>query len=141
MLYIILAIIAYTFAILLSTAASRSANTNLVTAVINTVSAVIPILVIAPLLAKEFVVSQKYGMALAVGAGVMIAVFSMALNRSYALVPIGIVAPLVFGGSIVLSAIGGYFVFGEKISTMQLLGLTLVSVGLLVIIYARAQTA
>lgn len=140
MLYIILAIIAYTIAILIATAASRSANTNLVTAVINTVSAVIPILVVAPLLTKEFVVSQKYGILLAVAGGVMIAVFSMALNRSYALVPIGIVAPLVFGGSIVLSAIGGYFIFGEKISAMQLLGLTLVSIGLVVIVYARTQT-
>jgi transporter family protein len=141
MLYILLATLMYTVAIIVSAVASRTSNTSLVSAVINTVSAIIPVVVIVPLLSKQFIVSQKNGILLAIAAGVLIALFSMALNKAYSVVPVGIVVPLIFGGSIILSAILSVILLKEHISLVQAVGIATMTIGLAIIIYARLQTA
>lgn len=138
MVYIFLALIFYSTAIILGTYASRVANTSIVAALINIVSAVIPTIVAIPLLNKANIQNQRLGLLAALVAGILIALFSLALTISYSQNKVAIVVPVVFGGSIVLSAILSYFLFKEKITLFQGAGLALLAIGLIIITYARA---
>jgi drug/metabolite transporter (DMT)-like permease len=138
MVYIFLALIFYTGLVLVSTAASRNANTNLVAAVNNVVSAIIPILVVIPALSKKAFTGHKFGIWMAVLAGLLVGLFSLALTKSFSENKLGIVTPIVYGGTILLSTIGSYFLFKEKVSVTEGFGLLLVLIGLGVVIYARA---
>lgn len=138
MIWIIIASVIYGVAIVLAAVASRNANTTVVAAILNTVSAVIPIAVAIPLLEKKTLQQQKYGLIMAVATGVLIAFFVMAVNKAYAVNKVGIVAPAVFGGAIFLSTAISYFALKEKISLLQAIGLLMLAIGFGVIIYARA---
>jgi multidrug transporter EmrE-like cation transporter len=105
------------------------------------VSAVIPFVVALPFLNKKNVTSHKYGIVMAIIAGLAIALFSMALTKSYSLNKVGIVAPIVFGGAIVLSTLFSIIIFKDKTSSIELTGLAVVAVGIALIIYARATTS
>ena len=98
MVFIILAALFYTGAILLSTFASRAINSNLVSAIVNGVSAIIPVLVVIPLLGKKLSENGKLGVITAVLSGICIALFAMSLNKSFQINKVGIVSPIVFGG-------------------------------------------
>ncbi len=137
MVYIILAMLLYTAAIMFATTASRTANTNLITAVINTVSSIIPLALVVPLLNKQTIQHQKFGVTMAAVAGVFIALYALTIAKGYATNKVAIVVPVVFGGSIFLSAILSYVIFKEKISQMQGIGLLVLGVGLGLIIYSR----
>ncbi len=137
MIYIILASISYTAAIILSTIAARSANTNLVAIVSNLVSVFIPLAIIAPLISKKFIIDSKYGIFMSFLAGLAVAFFTMSLLKSYSQNKVAVVVPMVFGGAIFLSAFVSYIVFKEKITLFQGIGLLLLGVGLFLIIYAR----
>lgn len=138
MIYIILSIILYTVAILLGAVASRNANSNLVSGIMNIFSALIPIAVAIPLLTKKVIVSHKLGVYSAILAGIAIALFTMALNKSYSENKVGIVAPAVFGGAILFSTLLSIYFFGEKVTFIQGLGLAFVGLGLITILYAKA---
>ncbi len=138
MLYIIVASIFYTAAIMLGTVASRHANTNLVAAIINMMGALVPVGVLVPIMNNKLFTNSRYGIIMAVLAGIAIAIFSMALTKSYSENKVGIVAPLILGGAIFLSAILSSLIFKEKITPFQGGGLALLGLGLLLIIYARA---
>ncbi len=138
MIYIFLALIFYTTAIIFGSLASRNANTNLVTAIMNILSAAIPIVIIVPILNKKLLTNSTFGVLMAVVAGIAIALFTMAVNKSYSINKVGIVAPIVFGGSIFLSAILSYLIFKEKVTFIQLIGLIFLGIGLSFVIYARA---
>ncbi len=138
MIYIFLALILYSVAILVGASASRNVNTNLAAAITNLVSAVIPIAVVVPILAKKAFTNYKFGISMAFLDGVLIALFTMALTKAYSINKVGIVAPVVFGGAIFLSTILSYFVFKEKITVTEAVGLILVGIGLVIVTYARA---
>lgn len=76
---------------------------------------------------------------MAVLSGLVVGLFVMALAKSFTQNRIGIVAPVVYGGTILVSTVLSYFVFKEKITLVEGLGLILVLAGLTVIIYARAS--
>lgn len=141
MIYIIAALILYTTAILLGTAAARNANTNLVSLITNALSVLIPVAVVAPHLSKKAFSSHKFGIVMAVLGGIVVGLFVMALNKSFSLNKVGIVAPIVFGGAILLSTVLSIFVFKEKITFIECIGLVLVLAGLSVVIYARATSS
>lgn len=128
----------YTCAIILGAVASRNANTNLVAAISNIISAIIPVSVIIPILNKKLFTNSKYGVVMSVLTGIAIALFTMALTKSYSTNKVAIVAPVVFGGAIFLSSLLSYFFFKEKISFIQGVGLALLGLGLIFIIYARS---
>lgn len=138
MVYIVLAAIFYSGAVIFATVASRAINSNLVAAIVNTVSALIPIAIVIPLLGKKFLENDKLGLIAAVFAGVCIAIFALSLNKSFQLNKVAIVTPIVFGGMIFLTAILSYFIFKEKVSLVQFSGLTFLGIGLLLIIYAAS---
>lgn len=137
MIYIFLASLLYTAAITVGTLASRSANTNLVAGVINAVSAIIPIALVIPILNAKTFADSKMGLIYAVIAGLLIALFTMALGKAVSENKVAIVSPIVFGGAIFLSAILGYVVFKEQVSRFQTIGLFFLAVGLGLVIYAR----
>ena len=138
MIFIVIAAVFYAFAIIFGTVASRHLNTNLSAGIINLLSATIPIAVAIPAITKKSLVSNKFGLLMSLFAGMCIAIFAMALTRSYSLNKVGIVAPLVFGGSILISTILSFVILKEKATITQIIGLLIVMVGLSVIIYSRA---
>jgi drug/metabolite transporter (DMT)-like permease len=138
MIYLFLALIFYTSLVLVSTAASRNLNTNLVAAINNVVSAIIPVIVAVPLLHKKSFTDQKFGVIMAVLGGVFVGFFSLALTKSFSLNKVGIVTPVIYGGTIVLATIASYFLFKEKITLIEGVGLAFVVVGIGFVIYARA---
>lgn len=75
---------------------------------------------------------------MAVLGGVMVSIFALAFNKSLAENKVGIVTPVLYGGTIFMSTIISYFIFKEKISAVEGIGLVLVLIGLSVIIYAKA---
>jgi multidrug transporter EmrE-like cation transporter len=140
MIYLVLALLLYTAAILIGAVASRNANTNLVSAITNLISIIIPVIVAAPLLAKKNLTHQKYGLVMAAIGGIVVSLFVLALNKSFTQNKIGIVTPVVFGGAILLSTSLSYFIFKEKVSGVEGVGLALMLGGLIVLLYARATT-
>ncbi len=137
MIYIFLALIFYTSLLLIGTFASRIANTNLVSAIINLFSAIIPTIVAIPLLNKATIDNQRLGVIAAIIAGLIVGLFTLTLNKSLAINKVGIVTPIIFGGSIFLSTILSYFIFKEKVSIMHGIGLVLLGIGFLIVTYAR----
>lgn len=137
MLYIFLATIFYSASIIFITFASRILNTTLVAAIVNIVSAILPALVVIPVLNKVNIHDQKLALIAAIIGGILIALFGIALSKSYSLNKVAVVVPIVFGGSILISTILGSILFKEKVSLIQGLGLSLLGVALLIIIYAR----
>jgi len=122
---------------MLGTTAARNANTAVISTIMNVVSAIIPLAVAIPAVVKNGLGNQKLGIIYALLAGIAIALFTLALNKSYAVNKVAVVAPIVFGGAIFLSAILSYFFFKEKIGLIQGVGLAVLAIGLLLIIYAR----
>lgn len=137
MIYIFLATIFYSTSIIFITFASRILNTTLVVAIVNIVSAILPALVVIPVLNKVNIQDQKLALIAAIIGGILIALFGIALSKSYSLNKVAVVVPIVFGGSILISTILGSIIFKEKVGMIQGIGLSLLGVGLLIIIYAR----
>lgn len=137
MIYIGIAVLFYTTALICATLASRAINSTLVTGIMNLISALLPIALVVSTLNKKLIDHSKYGILLAALGGLAIAIFSIAMNKSLAVNKVAIVTPLVFGGTIFLSAILSTLIFKEKISLLQGIGLALLAVGLAFIIYSR----
>jgi drug/metabolite transporter (DMT)-like permease len=141
MIYLVFACLLYTAAVLIGTTASRNANTNIVSAITNAVSVVVPILVAAPALSKKSISGHKYGLWMAALGGVVIGLFVLALNKSFSENKVGIVTPIVYGGTILLSTVLSYFIFKEKITMLEGFGLVFVLVGLALVAYARTTAS
>ncbi len=136
MIYIIIATILYTIALIFITLSARHADTNLATAITNIVSTILPVIIIIPYLNKKLVSDGKVGLIYAILGGIAIALYTLALTKSFATNKIAIVSPIIYGGSIFLTAIISFILFKEKISLFQGIGLSLVGVGILFILYA-----
>lgn len=129
--------ILFTAAIMAGTIASRSMNTYIVAAIENFVSIIIPLFLALPLIGKVSFQNQKIGIIASILVGIFVALYVITLTKSYALNKVAIVAPLVFGGAIFLSAVLSYFIFKEKFSFFQGVGLFFLAIGLIIITYAR----
>jgi multidrug transporter EmrE-like cation transporter len=140
MFYIIAACLLYTIAILLASFASRNADSAAVSLIANTVSVVAPLAVVVQKIAKKSLGGQSRGLWVAALTGLIIGAYVLALNKSYSVNKVGVVTPMVFGGAIFLSAVASYFLYKQKISLTEGIGLSLVLVGVLIIGYARATT-
>jgi uncharacterized membrane protein len=104
----------------------------------NVISAIIPIIVVFPIVNTKLLNSGKLGILIAILGGIAIAFFTLALNKSFQVNKVAIVSPIVFGGAIFLSAILSAIFFKEKVSTFQMFGLAFLGMGLITIIYAAA---
>lgn len=128
----------YSTALLFIAAASRHTSATLATAIVNGISAIIPIILAVALLNKKEVIGHRFGVVMALCGGVAIAFFGLSLTKALTQNKVGIVSPVVFGGAIFASTIASFFIFKEKTTPVQSLGLMLVGLGLIAIIYARA---
>lgn len=137
MLYIFVALVFYTLGILALTLASRKSDAVVVTAIGNIVASLIPITLMLFKFKVSEIFNNKQGVLFAGLSGVCIAIFGIAIARAYSSNNVGIVVPIVFGGSIFLSTVLSYFLFGEKVGTVQSIGLTFIFIGLLLVIYTR----
>jgi len=137
MIYIIAAMLLYIATTLLGAYASRNADSGLITAIMNIVSAILPIAIIIPYVSKINLQDSKYGIIAAIFTGASIALFTLAINKSYSVNKVGIVAPIVFGGAIFLSTLISTVLFKEKVSLIQGFGLILLGFGFVVVTYAR----
>lgn len=140
MIYLILAVVFYSVSVLIGASASRNANTNLVSALNTFFSAIIPFIIIAPALSKKTFQTQKYGAAMAILSGFVVSLFVLTLSKSFTQNKIGIVTPVIYGGTIFCTTLLSYFIFKEKITLTEGAGLGLVLAGLIVVIYARATS-
>jgi drug/metabolite transporter (DMT)-like permease len=140
MVYIFLALITYSVAMLFATYANRHANVSWVALIVNTISISVPLILL--LAAREgSKASTKNGIAAAVAGGVLISLFTLLLGKSYELNNVAVVGPIVFGGSIVLTSIASLFLFKEKIAPLQGLGLVFVVIGLGLVVYSRIKAS
>ncbi|HUD44059.1 MAG TPA: EamA family transporter [Patescibacteria group bacterium] len=130
--------ICYSIAVVLISMASRHTDTNLVVAITNILGALVPLIIVIPILNKQLFINGKFGIVLSLLAGICIAVFSVFFSKSLSVNKVGIVTPLIFGGMIFLSAILSSIFLKEKVSFFQGIGLALLGIGLLFIIYAKA---
>jgi len=135
--YIFISMVLFTAVIMAGTIASRSLNAYIAVLIENLVSIVIPLVLAIPFIGKVSIHNQKVGLLAAIVVGILIALYPIALTKSYAVNKVGIVAPIVFGGGIFLSAILSYFLLREKISLFQGIGLGLLGIALIIITYAR----
>ena len=140
MFYLIAALLLYTVAILLLSLANKSLNSNLVTAIVNTVAAIIPIGVVMSSFEKKIFDNAKFGIIISIVIGVVIGLYTLVLSKSFAENKVGIVTPIIFGGAIFLSTILSTIIFKEKISMLQGVGLGFLGIGFLIIIYVKATT-
>lgn len=138
MLYLFLAILLFTTLSLLSAAASRRTNSNLVTLIVNTFSVLMPLIILAPAFIKKSLTIDKPALIMTIIAGLCVGLFAMTVNKSFTLNKVGIVIPVVFGGTIMLTAVLSYFIFKETLKGFELAGLLLILAGLGFIIYARS---
>jgi drug/metabolite transporter (DMT)-like permease len=139
MFYIFVALLFYTAAILLGAYASRRTDSTLVTTITNALAMIIPLATFGFLAAQQRIGTiTKAGVLAAVACGIAIAIFAMALNKSFTTDKVAIVTPVVFGGAIILSTIFGFVLFKEKISPFQGIGLVLMTAGLVFVTYAKA---
>lgn len=90
--------ILFTAVIMAGTIASRSLNAYIAVLIENLVSIVIPLVLALPFLGKVSVYNQKVGIIAAIIVGILIALYPIALTKSYAVNKVAIVAPIVFGG-------------------------------------------
>lgn len=139
MIYLILATLLLTLLTVFATSAARNLNTNLVTAVVHTVSVFIPFAVALPAIAKKEYIDHKFGILMAIAAGLSVGFYGLTINKAVTVNKLGVVAPAVFGGAILLSTLAGYFLFKEKLNTIEFIGLIFVLAGFCLIVYARSQ--
>lgn len=139
MFYIISALVLYSLAIVFGASASRNANPTLTTGIMNSISAAIPFAILAKNFKSSVEQSSKFGIIMALATGIFLALFSVALNRSYSTDKVAIISPVVFGGAIALSSIASFFIFKERITPLQSFGLILVLAGVSIIIYSKLK--
>lgn len=135
MIYIALATIFYSVFIIANTIAARVIDPVFAAAVVTAVSAIIPVVV--AIRAQTLTLTPLQGVGVAFSAGICVALYSIFLNRAFATEKVGVVVPIVYGGSLVITTLLSLVVFRERIGTLQAVGLVLMTIGIGIVIYAR----
>lgn len=107
------------------------------TAVVHTLAAIVPVALLYPQMSRLGEIFTKQGLFFSLIAGLFIGIFGIVIGKAYAANNVGIVVPIVFGGSIFLSTVLSYFIFGEKVGAIQSVGLGLIFLGLYLVVYTR----
>ena len=140
MIYIVLATIFYSAALLFAIPANRLMDTNTVVAITNIIATIIPVGLILPYITTSTFTQNKYGILFSIISGICIAFFGLALAKSFAINRVGIITPIVYGGTLFLTTIIGTIIFKEKISFIQMYGLGFVLIGIILVAYAQMTT-
>ena len=70
--------------------------------------------------------------------GIVVSLFVLAINKSLTQNKVSIVAPVIYGETILITTILSYFIFKEKLTVLEGSGLFFVLAGFAIIIFARA---
>lgn len=140
MIYLILATLLLTVLTIFAALASRNLNTNIVTAIVHTTAVFIPLTVALPAIMKKEYANHKFGIMMAIAAGISIGLYGLVINKAFTVNKLGVITPAVFGGAILFTTLAGYFLFKEKLNTLEFIGLVFVLAGFCLIVYARSQT-
>lgn len=138
MLYLFLAILLFTLATLLSAGASRRADFGFVSLIVQTFAVIVPLLLIGPKFVGKIQDVNKLALLLAALAGLAIGFYALTFNKSLSIDKVGVVVPVIYGGTILLATLLSYFIFKETLKGLELVGLLLILVGLGFMIYARS---
>lgn len=131
------------YALLVSRAAGRI-DPLLGSSLVNAVGTVLPLIVYAGLKAGG---GGGLGSVSAAGAGysalagLAIAAFGFFLMKAFEGGGVAYVVPLIYGGTVVLAALGGWLLFREAVPPLQILGICTVVLGLGLIVFARMKGA
>ena len=122
--------------------ASRNSNVTLASLAINFFSLVAPalVLIIIAFRDRSAEISKfgKYGLVASICAGLSVGLAVVLINKSFSINKVGIVIPLVFAGVIILSTLLSVFIFKEKVTLLQGLGLGVIALGFGIVTYAKA---
>jgi drug/metabolite transporter (DMT)-like permease len=140
MLYIVLALVSYTVFILANRFASQRIQSVLAVALINIMAAIIPVAIVIWKTSKHTIGPFSWTpIWIAIAGGLCVAIYSIFLSKAFATTNVAIVLPLVMGGIIALGSVSALVLFGEKISLLQLAGLTLVVIGMGLVVLAKLR--
>lgn len=136
---IVLATIFYTLYDAFASRASSGIDPNISSVIFNGLGAIVPLLIYSFVrLRKHPIVSTtKEGIVYSILAGVAIAIFSVLFVKIFQKGNLSYVVPLIYGGTIVLASIIGIVLFHDKVSTLQLAGLGVISVGVVMVVLAK----
>ena len=140
MLYLLLCIILYTLALIFGTFGARHLTPILATAINNITAAILPLILVLPYISNKLLRSQytKFGILMTAISGIFVALFVLSLNKTLSENKVGIVTPVVYAGTIFLTTILSVFIFKEKVTALQSIGLAFLAIGFMIIIYVKA---
>jgi uncharacterized membrane protein len=137
---IILATIFYTLFDIFASKASGKMDANLSSVLFNGIGAILPLVIYGYLkLDKKvgLIPTTTSGITNSLLAGVSIAIFSILLIKIFEKGGLSYVVPLIYGGSILLASLFGWLVFKESVSTIQLIGIFIILLGIGIVIYSK----
>jgi uncharacterized membrane protein len=143
MIYAFLALIPYVIFILTNRYASQRIGPAAFVVIVNMLSVIAPtaIILASRVQGKQIVNSGNHGRAYAMTilGGICIGIYGLFLSKAFATGNVAVVSPVFAGGSSVLSALGAYIVFGEKVNLAQFAGIVLIIAGIGVVVASKAR--
>lgn len=143
-LFIIVAIVSYAIYGIFSSQAGGKLDANLSSSIFNGLGMVVPLgsyVVYNIIKNNKTIPTTTRGIIFSVIAGIAIAIFSVVFVKLFEKGGnVSFIVPLVYGGSIVLTAIISRMWLGEKISMWNFVGLVLISLGFLTIVISKLIT-
>ena len=88
----------------------------------------------------KLVATTSSGILYSVLAGLAIALFSILLIKIFEKGGLAYVVPLIYGGTVALASLTGWLIFKESVSGLQILGITVVIIGIALIVFAKVQS-
>ena len=140
---IILATILYTLFDIFASRASNRIDANLSSVIFNGLGAILPLVIYCFYkLSKgaKLVATTSSGILYSVLAGLAIALFSILLIKIFEKGGLAYVVPLIYGGTVTLASLTGWLIFKESVSGLQILGITVVIIGIALIVFAKVQS-
>lgn len=138
MIYILFSMVCYSVFLIFIGIASRRLESSAVNMIGNISAAIIPTIIFFTTSNISKIKSDKYGLITSIIAGVFITFYGLFLSKSFTTDKVAIISPIVYGGTILISAIAGIYVFKEKITMIQGIGLVLILTGIAFVIYAKS---
>lgn len=132
-LLLLIAIISYSLFEIFSSRAGGAIDANLSSLIFNGLGAVVPVafLVFAKLQGEKMLEMTGKGLWSSIFAGVSIAVFSVVLVKLFERGgELSFVIPVIYGSSVVITAIYGAFILKDHISPLGIIGIILVAFGI-----------
>ena len=137
---IILATILYTLFDIFASRASNGIDANLSSVIFNGLGAILPLVIyIFYKFSKgaNLVATTSSGIIFSVLAGMAIAIFSILLIKIFEKGGLAYVVPLIYGGTVALASLTGWLIFKEAVSSLQILGIAVVIIGIGLIVFSK----